>query len=137
MKLCYCCKKEISDKDLIMYGGVCLECKKEIEGIYSKGGTSKDVNNYCMRKRRVLYHKKDSTFYYSWFDDGTLGDVVLCCKCGAETEIGMVDSYEGDILECKKCGRKYKIRMNIYLEEIEEDEYTPCKEAEKKIAYNV
>jgi len=33
----------------------------------------------------------------------------------------------------KNCGRKYKIRMNVYLEGIEEDEYSPCREAEKKI----
>jgi len=38
-----------------------------------------------------------------------------------------------DLIECKNCGRKYKIKMKVYLEEIQEDEYTPYKEAEKKI----
>lgn len=73
-----------------------------------------------------------STFSYTWIDDGMFGDIILRCKCGADTEIGMVDSYY-DILECKNCGRKYRIVMKICLEEIKEDEYSPCKEAEKRI----
>jgi len=76
--------------------------------------------------------ERESTFSHTWFDDGFFGEVVLHCKCGVDTEVGTVDRWE-DILKCKSCRRKYKIRMKIYLEEIKEDEYSPCKEAEKKI----
>lgn len=48
---CSVCLKEITSREFIEEGGLCKDCHKEVQDIYSKGGTYEDVRKFWMKKR--------------------------------------------------------------------------------------
>jgi len=78
-----------------------------------------------LNKERVSNEKQSETknahITYSWQDGSIYGGVVLYCKCGAVTDVDVVDSYD-EFAECEKCGRKYRIYTKTFVEEVKQDE---------------